>query len=883
MNYAQESLSIITERPRVPNQPPITDWNKIAIVGEAPGQDEENYNQPFVGVSGRFLNLLLANANISRKSCFVGNVCQVRPAGNNFNRHNWDGEEVQDGIAKLCQAINKFDPNVIVLLGNVPLHLFLEGNKSPLKKSSIYIFPNKITSWRGSMFLSNKNLPLHRQYKCLPSLHPAGVLRQYEGYPLLLFDLNRAAQESRSSELHLPERRLSVDYSASELCHLLDAWPSGQLCSLDIEGRLPYTKVNPRYLKKMKVAMRAKHHWSCVALSGDPTKGFTITWHHLSESDHVRVLRSFIRLMERTDVPKCLQNSLYDNFVLSWGYGILIRNVTEDTMLKGWEVYSELPKALSVQASIWTREPLWKDDSMYNSSGKGLYVGCAKDAAVTLEICKAQDNALDLASREHYRMNVSMLNPALYMELRGMRYDADGAKKFDHHVQRAQALLGDQLEQIAGMELRGGKGSLSSTKLSNYMYLRGNYPKQYKKEHGRKTSKLTTDVKALLTLKRNAPDDPFLSKILRHRYYEKLHSTLQVETDADGRVRGAYNVVGTETGRLSVRQSPTGSGTALQTITKRLRRFYCADEGYEFFQNDLEGADGWTVAARCAALGDDTMLEDYQARMKPAKIIALLYHFGQVINKLSRSDLKWLHDNIFPLVSAEHGDWLYMGSKRVQHGTNYLMGIPTMCMQILMDSYKYAGMTVYVPQADARTLQNLYLSRYPGVQLWQRQSEALLVSKGKLLGATGHTRVFFGRRHGGSQAILDTVKEYLADEPQQNTTYATNLATLRLWNDPENRIVRKSDYRIWNVTGECFYWAGPKYAYDRLGPGGLIIEPLHSVHDALCGQWPTFLRDWARPRVRSYFDNPISVADINLTIPADGSYGPSWGQQESKI
>ncbi len=83
--------------------------------------------------------------------------------------------------------------------------------------------------------------------------------------------------------------------------------------------------------------------------------------------------------------------------------------------------------------------------------------------------------------------------------------------------------------------------------------------------------------------------------------------------DPDGRVRCSYNVVGTDTGRLSCQGSPTGSGMNLQTVTKKLRHLFLADPGYHFFQCDLAGADGWTVAAECASLGDPTMLNDYLA------------------------------------------------------------------------------------------------------------------------------------------------------------------------------------------------------------------------------------------------------------------------------
>jgi hypothetical protein len=103
--------------------------------------------------------------------------------------------------------------------------------------------------------------------------------------------------------------------------------------------------------------------------------------------------------------------------------------------------------------------------------------------------------------------------------------------------------------------------------------------------------------------------------------------------------------------------------------------------------------------------------------------------------------------------------------------------------------------------------------------------------------------------------LHDTVKEFLADEPQQNTTYATNVAMLRLWNDPDNR---RPD-------------------------GSLIIEPLHQVHDALLGQWPIGVRDWARAKVKSYFNNWLTIAGRELVIPFEGHYGRSWGQLTETI
>ena len=117
-----------------------------------------------------------------------------------------------------------------------------------------------------------------------------------------------------------------------------------------------------------------------------------------------------------------------------------------------------------------------------------------------------------------------------------------------------------------------------------------------------------------IIIKQGANPHPFLACALGWKKLEGVRKQLELKTDRDSRIRCSYNLVGTETGRLSCSGSVTGSGTNLQTITKQLRYLYQPDPGYYFFQCDLSGADGWTVAARASQLGDPTMLDDYRAR-----------------------------------------------------------------------------------------------------------------------------------------------------------------------------------------------------------------------------------------------------------------------------
>lgn len=885
---------IVTSRPLVPNSfphDPPTSY-RIAIIGEAPGEEEESYGIPFIGKSGQLLTSLLRDVNVDRNRCFIGNVCQVRPPGNEISRFEWTGPEIQSGLTQLKHDLDIFQPNICVLLGGTPLRAAKNGAAC------------KISSWSGSIFMGD-NASIFSGRKCIAGFHPAGILRFWGtdgNFPRLKAALLRAKEESLSPSLTLPCRELLTSLDAFSLCRIMDEWPSGQNCSIDIEGGLPNGCVNDGVRQDSK--KRRHIGWRCVALSARPTKAFAIAWWKFNGHEHGLLLRAFARLMARMDVPKVLQNSLYDNFVMAYGYGIPIRNVVEDTMLKSVSVYAELPKSLSVQASIYTREPHWKDDEMYESTGEALAVGCCKDVAVTLEIAQAQDNYLGPRQQEHYRTNVEMLNPALYMELRGMNYDLAAVAKKKSEVKAKLESLADALKEISGVELRGEKGSLGAQRLCDCLYqlppkatpkgrLRvlpkyktAPYPPQYKVEFktGQRLKSLTSDVDSNLNLRKKYPGDKFLSAILEHRHLEGLLETLNISTDSDGRVRCAYNVVGTETLRFSCKTSPTGAGANLTTIPKPLRYNYIADSDYQFFQCDLEGADGWTVAAHCLRLGDSRMFDDYIFGLKPAKIIALLYLFGEEVNNLSREDLKfWTNGDPWKVILKVVGSWIYMGCKRVQHGTNYLMGIPTMITQIMKDSFKESGEPIYIEHAVAKALQQHYLSRYPGIAYWHSWAENTLRATGKLTSANGHVREFFGRRHGNQ--IHDTVKEFLAHEPQCNTTWATNLAMLNLWNDPANRVahIDRSRFEVTTCDNERIYWSGPLESLQRLRPGSLLIEPLHQVHDALCGQWPKFLATWARAKVKSYFQNPLTIAGTTLTIPFDGTYGDSWGNMPNKL
>jgi uracil-DNA glycosylase family 4 len=870
----------------VPNQQPTLDGGvayRIALIGEAPGADEVVAGRPFVGVSGRWLDYLLNRVGILRSACLLGNVCQVRPPNNDLDKFNWEGPEIQDGLGKLKDDLNVFRPNLCVLLGGKALRA-AKG------------YPESITKLRGSLFNAGDDSSFGVR-KCLGTFHPASSLRVYEQTPLLLFDLKRARRQGEFPDLRLPQRDIKVLSTVGEVQLTLGRLQEQRLkIGTDIEG----------YVNNL----------TCISFADHPNRGYVIPftgpsgnyWH---PDDELVVWMAIKTLLEDKRVPKVLQNGLYDRFVLAYTYGIHIRGVTDDTMLKGWEAYCELEKALSVQASLYTLEPYYKDERT-TSDWAEFWQYSGKDSCVTLEISNHQDSLPELRgrAREHYNFNVEMQEPLLYMELRGMRYVQDDARRTAADVRAKVSILQHQVNKVAGCALniqtkeewtnlirevmcikrtppnasvqdmllnyyrkpfydalnqaitladkgfpfddaRNGEFSRllqqhlntdSSPQMQGFLYGILDLPTQYNK----KTKEPTVEALALIKLFKHCEreKEPYKAAVLK--IILQLSSlltqlqTLEILCDPDGRIRCAYNVVGSVTGRLSCSKSPTRSGYNLQTVTKKQRRLFRPDPGYYLWQCDLSGADGYTVASHCKRLGDPTMFDDYAFGLKPAKIIARMYA-GVNIARLTREEIK------VECQKVDQGGWLYMACKRVQHGSSYGMGKITMSNQILEDSWKYSGEIVYVPPATCEDLKILFFQRYPGITVWHRWIGEQLRQTRSLTSANGHTRKFFGRPNN-----YDTLKEAFSDEPQNVTTYVTNQAVLQCWNDPENR---RRD-------------------------GSLIIEPLHQVHDSVVGQFPIPQTEWARPKIRSYFDNQIVIAGESVVIPYEGLYGESWGPED---
>ena len=125
----------------------------IMFVGEAPGKQEDEMGQPFVGAAGQLLDKIFLAAGLDRDKVFITNVVKCRPPANRFPKT----EEVEACGIYLRSQIKFVSPMIIVCLGALATKTLINPQA-------------KITRIRGQWFEKNG-------IRILPTYHPAALLR----------------------------------------------------------------------------------------------------------------------------------------------------------------------------------------------------------------------------------------------------------------------------------------------------------------------------------------------------------------------------------------------------------------------------------------------------------------------------------------------------------------------------------------------------------------------------------------------------------------------------------------------------------------------------------------------------------------------------------
>ena len=134
--------------------------SKIMIVGEGPGEKEDQMGKPFVGDAGSLLTKMLSAINVKRDSVYITNVVNYRPP----NNRKPTVAEINRYSKFLIEHILIIDPKILIIMGSTAMEALVGSNLKISKERG---------KWKD-ILLKNKT------FLSIITFHPAYLLRQPE-------------------------------------------------------------------------------------------------------------------------------------------------------------------------------------------------------------------------------------------------------------------------------------------------------------------------------------------------------------------------------------------------------------------------------------------------------------------------------------------------------------------------------------------------------------------------------------------------------------------------------------------------------------------------------------------------------------------------------
>jgi uracil-DNA glycosylase len=138
---------------------------RLMVVGEGPGETEDELGRPFVGRAGQLLDRMLLAIGLPRENVYICNTVKCRatiPGPNGPRNRAPDQQEMDNCRAFLDEQIEIIAPEIILALGAPAARSFLGRDFA-------------ISRMRGRWYVGPRDIPL------MVTFHPAYILRQTGG------------------------------------------------------------------------------------------------------------------------------------------------------------------------------------------------------------------------------------------------------------------------------------------------------------------------------------------------------------------------------------------------------------------------------------------------------------------------------------------------------------------------------------------------------------------------------------------------------------------------------------------------------------------------------------------------------------------------------
>jgi len=229
-------------------------------------------------------------------------------------------------VEQLREELSAIDANIFVPMGNTALAA-LTG-KHAITTARGYVYPCTLNPGR----------------KVLPTIHPASCIRgQYLSRYFISHDLKKAHLESAFPSIDYPHRDLIVPTSFVDAVKWLRHFQEQSHVTFDIEV--------------------ANHEVSCLSFCSDDILSVSVPFLDCwTEQEEVELWYEVAKILENPEIAKGGQNIMgFDIAFLAMQNSILVRGPLVDTMIGHHIVFPDFPKSLAFLASIYSRQPFWKD------------------------------------------------------------------------------------------------------------------------------------------------------------------------------------------------------------------------------------------------------------------------------------------------------------------------------------------------------------------------------------------------------------------------------------------------------------------------------------------------------------------------------------------
>jgi uracil-DNA glycosylase len=140
---------------------------RCMLIGEKPGRDESHRGRPFIGISGKYLDIFLNVANIDRRSLYITNLVKE------FTEYSKPtAEEISRDHAELVDEITAHDPDIIGLVGGWAVENVLCTVKADMDRT------HGVARVVPSLFGDELYRSGDRKWTIIPLYHPANCVHR---------------------------------------------------------------------------------------------------------------------------------------------------------------------------------------------------------------------------------------------------------------------------------------------------------------------------------------------------------------------------------------------------------------------------------------------------------------------------------------------------------------------------------------------------------------------------------------------------------------------------------------------------------------------------------------------------------------------------------